>query len=45
MPPQLVDGKGFPFKLISKTPYKPVNEQDWRKAQLARLIEVRDATD
>jgi hypothetical protein len=41
-PPHIPDSKGWPFKLIAKAPYKPTDEQDWRKAQLAQLIEVRD---
>lgn len=39
MPPQIPDSDGWPFKL-NALPYRPVDEQDWRKAKLAGLIEA-----
>ena len=36
-PPQISDRDGFPFRLLSRIPYRPANFCDWRFVVLSEL--------
>lgn len=36
-PPSLTDGEGWPFKMLSRVPYRPDNLDDWRDGILRGL--------
>jgi hypothetical protein len=40
MPPQIADNEGWPFRLLSRVPYKPDSFADWREGVLAEAARI-----